>query len=572
MRTLLSWSTGKDSAWSLNVLRQRRDIEVIGLVTTINSAFGRVAMHGVRRALAEAQAQAVGLPLHWLEIPHPCPNDAYERIMGAFVQQQVAAGVAAMAFGDLFLEDIRRYRESRLAGTGIKPLFPLWGIETERLAREMIAGGLEAYVTCVDPQKLPARLAGRRFDAALLAELPPGVDPCAENGEFHTFACAGPMFRSPIAVDIGNVVRRDGFVFCDLLPASGTPKPAAVGASAAPRIGAEPPPRRHEHAHRVVSLIASATEIVCALGCQSRLVGRSHECDYPPEVLQLPALTAPKFKVEGASADIHERVSAIVRDGLSVYRVDGEALRALEPDVIVTQDHCEVCAVSLADVEAATCSWTGRPAEIVSLRPGSLADVWRDIARVARALDVPEAGERVLAAMQVRLAAVRNAIAGRPRPRVAFIEWVDPLMAGGNWMPELIDMAGGHDLFGEAGQHSDWMAWDRLLAADPEVIVVAPCGYGLARCLEELPVLQARPGWSSITAVQRQRVYFADGNAYFNRPGPRLAHSAELLAELLHPEVAGRRYEGTAWLKGAAFASPASAAGGLGAKTAVSKA
>ena len=304
MRTLLSWSTGKDSAWSLNVLRQRRDVDVIGLVTTINSAFGRVAMHGVRRALAQAQAEAVGLPLYWLEIPHPCPNDAYEHIMGAFVQQQAAAGVTAMAFGDLFLEDIRRYRETRLAGTGITPLFPLWGIETGKLARDMIAGGLEAYVTCVDPRKLPARLAGRRFDAALLAELPPGVDPCAENGEFHTFACAGPMFRSPIAVDVGSIVRRDGFVFCDLVPAQGTPKNRVLQPSEAPQFGGEVPPRRRGHADRVVSLIASATEIVCALGCHHRLVGRSHECDYPPEVLPLPALTAPKFKVEGASADI----------------------------------------------------------------------------------------------------------------------------------------------------------------------------------------------------------------------------------------------------------------------------
>jgi iron complex transport system substrate-binding protein len=238
-------------------------------------------------------------------------------------------------------------------------------------------------------------------------------------------------------------------------------------------------------------------------------------------------------------------------------------LKALEPDVILTQDHCEVCAVSLADVEAATCAWTGRPAEIVSLRPGSMADVYRDIARVARALDVPESGERVLAAMRARLAGVRRMVAGRPRPRVAFIEWVDPLMAGGNWMPELIDMAGGHDLFGVAGAHSDWMAWDALLAADPEVIVVAPCGYGLARCLEELPVLEARPGWSDIAAVKQKRVYFADGNAYFNRPGPRLAHSAELLAELLHPEVADRKYEGTAWLHRASFSSRAPAGLGL---------
>ena len=219
MRTLLSWSTGKDSAWALHVLRQRPDVTVVGLLTTINAAFDRVAMHGVRRALLEAQAEAAGLPLHVLEIPHPCPNADYERIMGAFVAEQAAAGVEAMAFGDLFLEDIRRYREAKLAGTGIAPLFPLWGIDTGQLAREMIAGGLEAYVTCVDPRKLPQSFAGRRFDLDLLADLPANIDPCAENGEFHTFACAGPMFDSPIAVKTGDVVTRDGFVFCDVMPA-----------------------------------------------------------------------------------------------------------------------------------------------------------------------------------------------------------------------------------------------------------------------------------------------------------------------------------------------------------------
>jgi uncharacterized protein (TIGR00290 family) len=218
MRTLLSWSTGKDSAWALHALRQRLDVAVVGLVTTLNAAFDRVAMHGVRRALLEAQARAAGLPLHVLEIPYPCPNADYERIMGAFVAGQAATGVEAMAFGDLFLADIRRYREEKLAGTGIAPLFPLWGIDTGRLAREMIAGGLEAYVTCVDPGKLPASFAGRRFDAALLADLPAGVDPCAENGEFHTFASAGPMFARPIPVATGEVVERDGFVFCDLVP------------------------------------------------------------------------------------------------------------------------------------------------------------------------------------------------------------------------------------------------------------------------------------------------------------------------------------------------------------------
>ena len=299
---------------------------------------------------------------------------------------------------------------------------------------------------------------------------------------------------------------------------------------------------------RIVSLIASATEIVCALGARERLVGRSHECDFPPDVLALPALTAPKFKVEGTSAEIDARVREIVRDGLSVYRVDGEALKALAPDVIVTQDHCEVCAVSLADVEAATCTWTGRPVDIVSLRPDCIADVYADIGRVARALRAEEAGEPLVGEMQARLAAVRRQVGGRARPRVAFIEWVEPLMAGGNWMPELIEIAGGHNLFGQAGKHSDWMQWAELVAADPDAIVVAPCGYGLERCLEELPLLQAKPGWADLSAVRNGRVYFADGNAYFNRPGPRLADSAEMLAEMLHPDIAGARHEGAAWV------------------------
>ncbi len=220
MRTLLSWSTGKDLAWSLHVLRQMPDIEVAGLFTTVNAAFDRVAMHAVRRKLLEAQAAAAGLPLHVIEIPWPCPNEAYEAQLGAFVAEQAAQGVAAMAFGDLFLEDIRAYREAKLAGSGITPLFPLWGRETGALAREMIAGGLKARLTCVDPKKLPASFAGRAFDEALLADLPEGVDPCGENGEFHTCVFAGPMFAHPIDIELGEVRERDGFVFADLLPAA----------------------------------------------------------------------------------------------------------------------------------------------------------------------------------------------------------------------------------------------------------------------------------------------------------------------------------------------------------------
>jgi iron complex transport system substrate-binding protein len=299
---------------------------------------------------------------------------------------------------------------------------------------------------------------------------------------------------------------------------------------------------------RVVSLIASATEIVHGLGRGGWLVGRSHECDFPADALRLPALTAPKFKVEGSSAEIDARVREIVREGLSVYRVDAEALAALDPDVILTQDHCEVCAVSLADVEAATCTWTGRPVLIVSLKPDSLADAYADIRRVAQALQAPEAGDALIRQMRERIAAVGARVAGRPRPRVAFIEWVEPLMAGGNWMPELIEAAGGHNLFGTAGRHSDWMQWEEIRAADPDAIVVAPCGYDLARCLEELPLLQAKPGWAGLAAVRSGRVYFADGNAYFNRPGPRLAETAEILAAMLHPEAADSRHKEAAWV------------------------
>jgi len=220
MKTLLSWSTGKDSAWSLHVLRQDPSVEVAGLFTTVNEAFDRVAMHAVRRQLLEAQAAAAGLPLHVIDIPWPCSNDAYEQLLGAFVAAQKAAGVEAMAFGDLFLEDIRAYRVEKLAGTGVEPMFPIWGLDTAQLAREMIAGGLKARLTCVDPAKLPAAFAGRQFDAALLADLPEDIDPCGENGEFHTCVYAGPMFSHEIEMDLGEVQTRDGFVYADLLPAA----------------------------------------------------------------------------------------------------------------------------------------------------------------------------------------------------------------------------------------------------------------------------------------------------------------------------------------------------------------
>jgi uncharacterized protein (TIGR00290 family) len=216
---LLSWSSGKDSAWALHVLRQQPDIHVAALVTTFNSTASRVAMHAVRRALVEAQAERTGVPLWQVELPSPCSNLEYEERMRVVCQRAVAEGIAAVAFGDLFLEDIRAYRERQLQGTGLDPLFPVWRVPTGELAREMIAAGVKAKITCVDPKQLAAAFAGRDFDRELLDALPPGADPCGENGEFHTFVHASPVFSRPIPVRAGEVVERDGFVFADVLPA-----------------------------------------------------------------------------------------------------------------------------------------------------------------------------------------------------------------------------------------------------------------------------------------------------------------------------------------------------------------
>ncbi len=218
-RLLLSWSSGKDSAWALHVLHQKNEYDIVGLVTTVNENFARVAMHGVREELLRAQADAAGLPLWRVPLPHPCPNGEYETRMRALIARAVAAGVTHMAFGDLFLEDIRAYREQQLAGTGIAPVFPLWGLDTRQLAHAMIGAGLRAKLSCVDPKQLARDFAGRTFDETLLADLPAGVDPCGERGEFHSFCYAGPMFSRSVALNTGEVVERDGFVFADLLPA-----------------------------------------------------------------------------------------------------------------------------------------------------------------------------------------------------------------------------------------------------------------------------------------------------------------------------------------------------------------
>jgi uncharacterized protein (TIGR00290 family) len=217
-KILLSWSSGKDSAWALHVLRQRSEVEVVGLLTTINTHFQRVAMHGTRHTLLKAQAKAARLPLWEVPLPWPCNNEIYEEAMSTACASAVQQGISAVAFGDLFLEDVRRYREDRLRGTGLEPMFPLWGRNTRELISEMLDGGLRARIVCLDPSKLPIDFAGRDLDLDLLRRMPAGVDPCAENGEFHTFAYAGPMFDQPIPIEDGEVVTRDGFLYADVLP------------------------------------------------------------------------------------------------------------------------------------------------------------------------------------------------------------------------------------------------------------------------------------------------------------------------------------------------------------------
>lgn len=287
---------------------------------------------------------------------------------------------------------------------------------------------------------------------------------------------------------------------------------------------------------RIASLLPSATEILCALGLTDRIVGVSHECDFPPEIVGRPVLTEPKLDPRGSSAEIDAAVRRLVRDGLSVYRISEDALRAARPDLIVTQEHCEVCAVSFGEVEQAVRQLLDAPAAIVSLKPNRLDDVIEDFARVAAAAGAGAAGARLIAESRARLERIRGRLRhARSRPRVACIEWLEPLMAAGNWIPEMVELGGGvYDLV-ESGAHSPTMTWEALVAAAPDVVILMPCGFPLDQTRRELPRLAARPEWQALPAVRNRRAYAVDGNAYLNRPGPRIIDSAELLAGLIQP-------------------------------------
>lgn len=287
---------------------------------------------------------------------------------------------------------------------------------------------------------------------------------------------------------------------------------------------------------QIASLLPSATEIVCALGLSDALVGVSHACDFPSTVVGRPVLTEPKIDPCQRSGGIDESVRALVRDGLSIFRIKTDVLERLQPDLIVTQEQCAVCAVSSADIAAAARQLLRRAATIVSLRPALLGDIFNDIQRIADAARRPAAGTELSDRLRARLDAIRvRAQAVRSRPRVACLEWLDPLMAAGNWVPEMVQLAGGTYDLAACGAPSPTIGWDALVAYAPDVVILMPCGFTLAQTQRELPSLLAHPQWSALPAVHNRRVYAVDGNAYLNRPGPRIVESAELLAGLIQP-------------------------------------
>jgi iron complex transport system substrate-binding protein len=300
---------------------------------------------------------------------------------------------------------------------------------------------------------------------------------------------------------------------------------------------------------RIVSLLPSATEILAVLGMTPHIVGRSHECDYPPEIVDLPICTSARLDAARPSGQIDADVQTLLRSALSLYDINLEVLQQLQPTHIVTQDQCDVCAVTFGEVEKAVATIADPKPQVISLQPNTLQEVWADLGRVASSLEVD--AEPVLASLKQRVEACRQqgqTLLPNKRPRVAAIEWIDPLMGAGNWVPELIEIAGGQNLLGQLGHHSPYLSWETLLEADPDVIVVMPCGFDLARTGQELhQAMTQYPQWHQLRAVQTGQLYITDGNAYFNRPGPRLVDSLEILVEILHPDGTGGKYGAIGW-------------------------
>jgi iron complex transport system substrate-binding protein len=288
---------------------------------------------------------------------------------------------------------------------------------------------------------------------------------------------------------------------------------------------------------RIVSLLPSTTEIVAALGKKDKLVGRSHECSYPKEIEKLPSCTEPKFNPNGDSYELDQRVKALLQEGLSVYRVDEKKLKSLQPDIILTQDHCEVCAASFNEVEEAVQSTLGGDVEVISVSPTDLSSWVQSIRTIAEAIDAEEAAEELTDQMKSEMQAIQQQTIELTPPKVLSIEWMDPLMTAGNWIPELVQVAGGIPIGAEAGAHSPEISWQKVQQLNPDIITVLPCGYSIEQTLSEISTLTSLEGWYELRAVKNKQVYIADGDHYFNRPGPRLVDSARILAEIIHPSL-----------------------------------
>ena len=299
---------------------------------------------------------------------------------------------------------------------------------------------------------------------------------------------------------------------------------------------------------RIASLTPNATEITAALGALSQLVVRSHACDYPPSVCSLPVCTKASIDTTMPSSDIDQSIKDLLSSAFSIYEIDVPLLKTAAPDIILTQSQCDVCAVSEAELYGVLGDWLHPGVDIVSLKSNQLTDIWQDITNIAEVVDANDRGRELISKIRVNMTTIdKKCAALQSRPRVACIEWIAPLMAAGNWVPELVSMAGGINLFGEIGIHSPWMDWEELKNSDPDVILVMPCGFNLKRCRAEMFALTNSPGWEELSCVKAGNVYLVDGNQYFNRSGPRISQSLEIIAEILHPHEFEPKYKGIGW-------------------------
>jgi iron complex transport system substrate-binding protein len=301
---------------------------------------------------------------------------------------------------------------------------------------------------------------------------------------------------------------------------------------------------------KIISLLPAATEIICALGLKENLVGRSHECDFPETVKNLPACTAANFPDNLSSGEIDQRVKEILKDALSIYTVNSDLIKQLSPDIIITQAQCEVCAVSLNNVEEALNNYTGKPVNIISLQPGTLLDIFNDIKLIAGVLNVNEAANDLLEDLNQRVDIIRHKLKfAENKPSVACIEWLHPIMVSGNWVPGLIEVAGGISVLGNRGKHSEYVQWEDIRLTNPDILVIAPCGFSINRTLKEIDLLLKMDGFNELKAVKNNRLYIVDGNHYINRPGPRIVDSIEIFAEIINPKQFIFGYEGNGWIK-----------------------